>query len=651
MIRVALAGNPNAGKTTIFNALTGLRQKIANYPGITVEKKIGRAVAGTQEFEILDLPGTYSLVPASPDEAVSASVLKGERSDTPAPDVIVAVVDASTLARGLFLVSQLMELGRPLVVALNMTDIADRRGRSVDPVALADRLGVPVVPLVGNRKEGVGLLLGTLASAKTAPKPSWSPTADGDPVLAEVAGRYAWVDVVTAACVRVSTPRVTISERIDHLLLHPAFGFLTFALIMAGLFVTLFTLASPLMDACQNGVTALGAWLTSGMADGDLKSLINDGIFAGVGGVVVFVPQIALLFLFLSLLEDSGYLARAAFLMDRVLHRVGLHGKSFIPLLSSFACAIPGIISTRTIEAPRERIATILVAPLMSCSARLPVYALAIAAFFGHWAPWQQGMLMLGLYVLGIVAAFAIAWVAMKIRGRAGTSPLLLELPAYKVPQASLVLNQVWHGTSAFLTRAGSIILALSIVIWAMTTYPKPHEDDLARAEARFHQAWKAPDGVTGDDLEAQRSKAQERYVAQAALEHSVAGRLGHAIEPVIAPLGFDWKIGVGLVGAFAAREVFVSTLGIVYAVGGDEEDTADLQAAIRADRRADGTPVWTTATAASLLVWFVLAMQCISTTAVVRRETGSWGWALGQLVGFNVLAWVAAFLTWNLLR
>lgn len=651
MIRIALAGNPNAGKTTIFNGLTGLRQKIANYPGITVEKKMGRCQVGDTEVEVLDLPGTYSLVPASPDEAVTSAVLKGERSDTPAPDVVVAVVDASTLARGLFLVSQVMELGRPVVVALNMTDIAERRGRSVDAEALARHLGVPVVPLVGNRKEGIGLLLETVTKAVVPPAPTWKRTEDADPDLAEIAGRYAWVDGVAAACVRPGPPRITSSERIDHILLHPAFGFATFALIMAGLFVTLFTLATPLMDLCEGGITALGGWLTSGMADGDLKSLISDGIFAGVGGVVVFVPQIALLFLFLALLEDSGYLARAAFLMDRVLHRVGLHGKSFIPLLSSFACAIPGILSARTIEAPRERFATILVAPLMSCSARLPVYALAIAAFFGSWAPWAQGLLMLGLYVLGIVVAFLVAWVAMKIRGRQGTSPLLLELPAYKVPQPSLVVSQVWHGTSAFLTRAGSIILALSIAIWAITTYPKPHADDLAKAESRFEAAWKAPTGVSPEEVATQREDAQGRFIAQAALEHSIAGRLGHALEPVIAPLGFDWKIGVGLVGAFAAREVFVSTLGIVYAVGDPGDDTADLQAAIRADTHADGTPIWTMATAASLLVWFVLAMQCISTTAVVRRETGSWAWALGQLVGMNVIAWLASFITYQVLR
>ena len=651
MIRIALAGNPNAGKTTIFNGLTGLRQKIANYPGITVEKKTGRCMVGDTEVEVLDLPGTYSLVAASPDEQVTSTVLEGVRGDTPPPDVVVAVVDASTLSRGLFLVSQLMELQRPLVIALNMMDIAARRGRPVDPEALSRQIGVPVVPLIGNRKDGIGQLLASLTVAKVPPKPSWQPTTDSDPVLAEIAGRYAWVDATVTACVHPGALRITNSERIDRVLLHPIFGFATFALIMAGLFITLFTLATPIMDWCQGGVTALGAWLTGSMEAGDLKSLLNDGLFAGVGGVIVFVPQIALLFLFLALLEDSGYLARAAFLMDRVLHRVGLHGKSFIPLLSSFACAIPGILSARTIDAPRERIATILVAPLMSCSARLPVYALAIAAFFGHWSAWAQGLLMLGLYVLGIVVAFLLSWVAMKIRGRQGSSPLLLELPAYKVPQPSLVLTQVWHGTSAFLTRAGTIILALSIGIWAITTYPKPSSEDTAQAEARFETTWKAPEGVPAAEAATHRQEAQDRYLAQAGLEHSIAGRLGHALEPVIAPLGYDWKIGVGLVGAFAAREVFVSTLGIVYAVGDPGDDTSDLQAAIRADRHPDGTPVWTMATAASLLVWFVLAMQCMSTTAVVRRETGSWGWAIGQMVGLNVIAWLAAFAVYQILR
>ncbi len=655
-ITLALAGNPNCGKTTLFNALTGMRQKVANYPGITVEKKTGQtALTDGTTAEVLDLPGTYSLIATSPDEQVTAGILNGTWPGTPAPDRVIAVVDASTLARGLFLVSQLLSLGRPLVVALTMSDIAKRRGTVIDHEALSAALGVPVVPVVAIQRTGLLALRAAITEAVAVPAPAalldqLVHTSNApDALLADSAARYQWVDTVLAATVTHGTD-IHLSRKVDAFLLHPVFGLLFFVVVMAGMFVSLFTLAAPLMDACQSGVTALGALLTARMAEGDLKSLITDGVFSGVGSVVVFVPQIAVLFLFLAILEDSGYLARAAFLMDRLLRSVGLHGKSFIPLLSSFACAIPGIMATRTINSRRERLVTILVAPFMSCSARLPVYALLIAAVFSQLAGWQQGLIMLGLYLLGIIAAATVAWVTTRFSDRLGTAPFILEMPSYKLPQARHIARQVWQNALTFLTKAGTTIFALSIVIWALTTYPKPSATESAATSAAFTTSWQTPLGL--DHLAADKAfvTARDQHLASAALANSFAGRIGHAIEPVIAPLGFDWKMGIGLVGAFAAREVFVSTLGIVYAVGDSTEETAGLQAAMHADRRADGSPVWTTAVATSMLVWFVLAMQCISTTVVVRRETGGWTWPLAQLVGMNVLAWIVCFVVYRVM-
>lgn len=658
-VSIALIGNPNCGKTTLFNELTGLRQKVANYPGITVERKTGRMLlADGRVAEVLDLPGTYSLVATSPDEQVTREVLHGERPGERTPEVILAVVDASTLARGLFLISQVIELGKPLVVALTMTDIAARRGLAVDLPALQTALGVPVIPIIGHRNVGIKELRAALATATVGVSPAALAierarhTDDPDRILVEVANRYAWADAVIAGCVQQRQVTSHLTERVDRVLLHRGFGLIFFAAIMATLFISLFTFAGPLMEACQNGIQGLGAWLTQSMADGDLKSLITDGIFAGVGGVVVFVPQIALLFLFLALLEDSGYLARAAFLMDRLLCRVGLHGKSFIPLLSSFACAIPGIMAARTINSRRERLMTILVAPFMSCSARLPVYALLIAAFFGHLAGWQQGLIMLALYVLGILSAVAVAWAATRIRGSVAATPFILELPSYKAPQGLHVLKQVWQNTAAFLTKAGTTIFVLSIIIWGITTYPKPSSASVANTTENFMVTWQASAEISGDkatEIEAKRQLALDRHLAAVALDNSIAGRLGHGLEPILAPLGYDWKMGIGLVAAFAAREVFVSTLGIVYSVGDPGDETGDLQSAMKADRRADGTPVWTTAVAISMLVWFVLAMQCMSTTAVVRRETGGWSWPIAQLVGMNVIAWIGAFIAFHI--
>jgi ferrous iron transport protein B len=721
---IALGGNPNCGKTTLFNALTGLRQKVANYPGITVEKKTGRcALADGHVIDVLDLPGTYSLIPNSPDEQVAMEVLRGLRADTPTPDVIVAVVDASNLARNLYLVSQLMELHRPMVVALNMSDIASRRGQPVDATALARELGVPVVPVVGHKGTGVDALKAALTQATVPMVPAWplpevvatavrtvgaalpalpvdererlarrllsqetaadlaavradpavaaalaAVTSDPGTVMqADIEARYRWIDGVSSRVVSPGSFRdgPTVTDRVDAVLVHPVFGLAIFGLIMATLFVSIFKFAEPLMGLCESAVGWLSDLITGSMSDGTLKSLLADGVFAGVGGVVVFVPQIALLFLFLAILEDSGYLARAAFLMDRLLAKVGLHGRSFIPLLSSFACAIPGIMATRTIESRHERLATILVAPFMSCSARLPVYGLLIGAFFGPtmfagtaYEPYLwliQGGIMLACYVLGILAAVVTAYACKIFLGKGAVTPFILELPTYKLPQVSEILRQVWNNTAKFLTKAGTIIFCLSILLWAMAYFPRlPNERILEIANQHNAAPLVIPKDATPEqenEIRTARADEIDTAVAGAQLEHSVSGRIGHTIEPLIAPLGYDWKMGVGLIAAFAAREVFVGHMGIVYSLGDpadDENKLGKLQDAIRADTDSSGKPVWTPVVAVSLLVWFVLAMQCISTVAVVRRETGGWRWPLIQLVYMNALAYGAAFITYQ---
>ena len=528
---------------------------------------------------------------------------------------MIAVVDATAIARGLFLVTQLLDRSLPVVVALTMADLAAARGMRIDLEALTRALGVPVIAVATPKRQGLPALLA--AAVEPAPPASqatrpWAQAGQAaDPVLADAAARYAAIDAIVAQVVCGGADRA--GAPIDRVLLHPVLGFGIFLLIMGGLFATLFTAATPLMDLCEILVSKLGVRVSGWFPDGAAHSLVQDGIFGGVGAVLVFVPQIALLFLFLALLEDSGYLARAAFLMDRVLSKVGLHGRAFVPLLSGNACAIPGILATRTMSDSRDRLATILVLPFMSCSARLPVYALVVATVGASWMAWQKAALVTACYLLGIVAAVIAAWIGMKLRRSGATTPFLLELPAYRWPQPRQVLRSVWQGTAAFVTRAGTTIFFLAILIWAATTWPKPS----------------LPDPTPAQEIEA-----------------SLAGRLGRAIDPVLEPMGLDGTSGIGIIAAFAAREVFVSTLAIVHGTGED----GDLAATLQAERRPDGTPRWTLASGAALLVWFVLAMQCIATTAVVRRETGSWGWAIGQLVWMNVVAWLGAVATFQLL-
>lgn len=739
VLTVALAGNPNSGKTTIFNALTGLRQKVANYPGVTVEKKSGRCRLPDGAFaNIVDLPGTYSLISRSPDEQVAMEVLRGMRSDTAPPDVVIVVVDASNLQRNLYLVSQLIELGRPLVVALNMMDIAQRRGLSISPQRLEKQLGVPVIPVVGYKRQGIDLLKQAILRAQAAPMPDWplpqemreevalvggavaiqsdrqsldhsnaiaerlligdrakdlngiwmrEPVASLlnkanqrlsalgiDPMQADIEAHYHWIDSVASAslvgaCERLMEPGSvlpnaaprgpTLTQRVDAVLVHKLWGLLIFALIMGSLFVTIFWLAQPIMDAMQNGILWLGHWLTHALPEGPVKSLLNDGVIAGVGTVISFVPQIALLFMFLAILEDTGYLARAAFLMDKLLARVGLHGKSFIPLLSSFACCIPGIMAARTIENRRDRLATILIAPFMSCSARLPVYALLIGAFFAGYGALSQAGIMLGCYALGIVAAVATAWVFKRSLLKGGATTFILELPSYKLPQALQVARQVWINAGKFVTKAGTTILAFSIVLWALNYYPRLPKARAASVENATRMRLEEP----SVDLTAPAAKSQtqpltpegidagvQNAVNAAQSEFSFAGRLGHWMEPALHPLGFDWKMGIGLIGAFAARETFVSTMGITYAAGNtDEAGTGGLQAAMRVDHYPNGKPVWTPLVAISLLVWFVLALQCISTVAIARRETGGWRWPIFMIVYMNVLAYIGSLAVFQI--
>ncbi len=676
---IAIAGNPNSGKTTLFNALTGLRQKVGNYPGVTVEKKVGRfAGAHGEPFDLLDLPGAYSLQTSSPDEAVARDVLLGRVADTAAPDLVLCVVDAANLERNLYLVAQLAELGLPLVVALNMMDLAERNGLVTDPAALAARLGCPVVPIVASQKKGlVGLkhaLVGQLGGAapQRAPLPEAVETAARtlgealvrervvgsrfaiaeallllsavddelvrslpgalpgtvayareqieqagiDRLSATVQARYSWAaELASAAQHANDAEQASVSDRLDAVLTHRVWGWLFFLGVMALMFFMIFRAAEVPMGWIETGQATVAGWAEAALPEGDFRDLVIDGAIAGVGGVVIFLPQILILFFFIGLLEDTGYMARAAFIVDRLMSRVGLHGKSFVPMLSSFACAIPGIMAARTIDSTRDRLVTILVAPLVSCSARLPVYALLIALLLPAGGAWQKAGMMLALYALGLGTAFGMAWLFRRTLFKGERSLLLLEMPPYRRPSLRATALRMWERGVMFLKRAGTAILAISIVIWALSTYPKPENPDATDAQA---------------------------------LAASYAGQLGHAIEPLIQPLGYDWKIGVGIVSSFAAREVFVGTMSIIYAVEGGEEDTDSMRERMLAETHPDGTPVYTPLVIFGLMVFYVLAMQCLPTSAVVRRETGSCKWPLFQLAYMTALAWSAAFLVYQ---
>ena len=686
----ALVGNPNCGKSTLFNALTGLRQKVGNYPGVTVEKKVGECYSQHgRRMTLIDLPGSYSLNARSPDESVMRDVLLGRAPGTARPDRVVCVVDASNLERHLYLVTQIIELGVPVIVALNMVDLAVGKQLRLDVHRLSERLGVPVVPTQASIKKGLidlkvamsrddltpphGLpdLLpvpvrgGLLRSRETLSQKgvvregaplleplyllsSHDPTHYGisDEARSElqavreqlerevpgwedrlVAARY---DAIGALCEEVvrrpDAQQLSLTDRLDAILLHRVWGWTALLTVLTVIFTLIFKVAEAPMgwiEAVLSGgelwgreVGGLAGWVTGIMPDGDLRSLIIDGAIAGVAGVLVFLPQILILFFFIGLLEDTGYMARLAFMMDRLMGRVGLNGKSFLPILSSYACAVPGVMATRTIDSPKDRLITIMVAPLASCSARLPVYALLIPLLFppALMPAWGKALILLGLYAMGTLGAFFFAWLFNRTVMKGVSTPLILELPTYKAPALAGIMRQMADRAWMFVRRAGTVILGLSIVLWAALTYPKSSDGDPSRQ-----------------------------------VENSFAGRLGRVMEPLVRPMGGDWRVAIGLIGAQGAREVFNSQLGVIYAVEAGAEDETPLRDRLRAEKHPDGRPVYSLPFCLGLLVYFVFAMQCLSTVAIVRRETGGWKWPLVQFAYMTGTGYLLAVLIYQL--
>jgi ferrous iron transport protein B len=653
--RIALIGNPNTGKTTLFNRLSGARAKTANFPGTTTSARVGRTVLG-RPVELIDLPGLYGLNLDVPESRVCRSVLLGEGLYR-TPDAIVVVVDACNLTRNLMLVGELLRFERPLVVALNMVDLAQRRGLTLDAARLAGHLGCPVVPIVARRGTGVDTLRAVLDRIISgAPV---TPSADDDlvvsnaaapvriaPPTSEAGGLEDWADQIVDASVggsaAVGSATDTLTERLDKAFTHPVLGLLVFAVIMGALFWTLFALARVPMDLIEGTFALLGKWVATVLPEGAVRDLTSDGIIGGIAGTLVFLPQICLLFFLISLLEDTGYLARAAFVMDRVLCRFGLPGHAFVPLLSSHACALPGIMSARLIPDRRDRLATILVAPLMSCSARLPVYVLLTSMLFVD-RPLLAGLAFAGCYLLGGTMALISAFVIRRTLLKGVARPMVLELPSYKMPSFTNALLAAKDQGLAFLKTAGTIIMAICIVMWWLNTYPHsapPAEVQALRAEAA---------ATPNTDLRASLTDRADRIEARAAQANSFAGRLGKTIQPVFAPLGYDWQLTVGVLTSFVAREVFVSTMSVLLG-GTNDPDLKDRGVIdrIRTATRDDGRPLFTPATAASMLVFFVLAMQCLSTLAVTRQETGSLKWAGVQLAYMTTLAYVTAFVTYQ---
>lgn len=643
---IALAGNPNAGKTTLFNRLTGGRAKVGNYPGVTVEKITGKfTTSGGRRVHAIDLPGTYSLSARSLEEQIALDVIHGNLDGMEAPQLIIVVVDSSNLERNLYLVEQLREIGAPIVVALNMIDVARQRGISISTDMMSAMLRVPVIPMSARSGEGVDALLDHIDSIVDEPvRPELKTLEDGGVAL--ITERYRRIEAVCAEAVSRPQESVeTLSDRADMVLTHRIFGPLFFIGLMAFIFVSIFSWASPLMDLIDSGVGLLSSGVEALLPDGFFRALLTEGIIAGVGNVVIFLPQIAILFIFLAILDDSGYMSRAAFIMDRIMRKMGLSGQSFIPLLGSFACAVPGIMASRTIASRRDRMATIFVAPFMSCSARLPIYVMVTAAFFPR--PLTAGLVILSMYLLGIVAAIITAFIVGRLFFKAGPEPFLMELPPYRMP----TVRNVWFSVSTrcwdFLKRAGSIILIFTVILWVMMQFPKPPQETIAGYEAQRETLMARQEAGEHVDQELTAVILEEN---NAYLSHSIAGRLGHLIEPIVKPLGYDWKIGVGIIASFSAREVLVSTLGVIYSVGEDEalEEPLSVADAMKADTWPDGSPIFTPLVGISILVFFVLALQCMSTIAVAKREMGSWKWAALQFGYMTGLAYVAAMVVYQ---
>ena len=793
---VAIIGNPNTGKTTLFNALTGYRQRVGNYPGVTVERKTGRLRAARPgpAIELVDLPGTYSLSARTEDEGVVLEALLGRRAGSSVPDVIVTVADASHPRRNLFLTAQVLELGKPVVVALNMADRAAARGIVLDVPALSAQLGVPVIPVVASRGHGIDELKAAIVAALNSPGPShppWSPPEldahlealsawglahsasgeaepvrmewlqalldaggyhearllkrygaklslelarrratlapeGGDVARIEAEARYLWIEQVLART--VTCPHRTgrsKSDIADRVLAHRVLGILVFALVLLVLFQVLYSWSGPLMGLIDAGVGAAGEWLGAVLPAGALHSLIVDGAIAGVGGVLIFLPQILLLFMFIAILEDTGYLARAAFIVDRYMKVLGLGGKSVIPLLCSFACAVPGVMATRTIEGRRDRLVTMLVAPLMSCSARLPVYVLLIAAFvpdvmvLGGWIK-LQALVLLGVYLLGAVIAVPVALVLKLTVLKGEAQPFLMELPGYRWPALATVLHRMYEQGKEFCVRAGTIIFAVTIVVWALGYYPRPaaltqqHETARAQVEETYQTelAWIAQDfdsTLTAEELlqdgriapvlarmeqlrgdpAGERVTVEDEAGAEAAmltdavavrialeailsaqttrdekleqlkraergdyLRQSYLGRMGMFVEPVVRPLGWDWRIATATIASFPAREVVVASLGTIYNLGAEtDEPSVELGAKLRSVHGPDGRPVFNLAVALSLMVFFALCCQCAATLAAIKRESNSWRWPVFAFVYMTALAYLGAFVTYQVAR
>lgn len=750
-IRVAILGNPNTGKSTLFNALTGLNVRTGNYPGVTVEKRIGKAIVGDQRLELVDLPGAYSLSPQARDELVAVEVVLGMLPGEPAPDVVLCIVSAENLERHLFLVSQALDLGLPVVLALNMWDSAQARGVKIDVDGLAASLGIPVIPTEAHRRRGVKQVCEALIQAAhqaAAPSPSPLPAPFYDAIqrlalrleqnstplprffieraILDVEGpieqeykrrvgdaeykelisvreqlrdlqfpveriesreRYRWI---REHCLKfVEKPEIrprTWTDRLDRWLTHRVFGFAVFLLVMFVVFQAIFHWSAPMMDALETLQQYAAGWVEATIPPGALQSMLVDSVVAGTGTILLFLPQIALLFLFIAILEDCGYLPRVAFMMDRLMSSIGLNGKSFIPLMSSFACAVPGVMAARVIENPRDRLVTILVAPLMSCSARLPVYLLLIGAFIPQTAVLGgtvslRGLVLFAMSSLGAVIAIPIAWTFRRTLLKGDQTPFVLELPEYKLPSARVVLNRVYDRSKAFVVRAGTLILASSVLVWAAGYFPGDRSEliDLQSRLAQLSQdevvvtevaqtatdtsqqtndSSEGPQITTGAPTpvtaEIQQAELTAEINAESArlLEVSFLGRAGKLIEPLVKPLGWDWRIGVSAIASFPAREVVISTLGTIYSLGA-EVDEADegLIGSMHKSKWPDGTPVYNIPVALSIMVFFALCAQCASTLLIIRRETNSWRWPLVCFVYMTTLAYVGALITYQVGR
>lgn len=647
-LTVALVGNPNCGKTTLFNMLTGMRARTANIAGTTVETRRGKTVIEGRPITLIDLPGMYSLSDASPEQQIARRALLGEVTDPEKaqrkPGALLLLLDATNIQRNLLLAGQVIELGLPTVVALNMCDLAKRAGIKIDTKSLSDELGCMVVPICARSGQGLTQLREALNRRLTSEEPHVLPQplsacsrCGGCPIRA----RFDWAEGVEERCASMPMgEHDPVTETIDRVFTHPVLGVVSFTGIMFILFALIFWVADYPSTAIEWSFSVLGAQVADTLPAGDLNNLLVDGIIGGVGGVLVFLPQICLLFLFLSLLEDTGYLARAAVVSDRLMRRVGLPGTAFVPLLSAHACAIPAIMASRIIDNRRDRLVTILVAPLLTCSARLPVYTM-LTALLVPSQPLKAALIFVGAYCLGIAAALLMALMLNRsvLRGRA--QPLVIELPSYKAPNLRNALIMMLDRGCSFLMKAGTVILLISIVLWAAATYPKSAPP--AEALAMQQQAEQLLSAGQTDQAE-QLIQQANNLTASHNLSYSVAGRLGHAIEPAIRPLGYDWRIGVGIISSFAAREVVVSTLSIIHGVGDDND--AMLYDSMRNATVDDGTRMYTPATSLSLLVFFVLAMQCLPTSIVARRETGSWKWPILQFAYMSTLAYGAAWVT-----